>query len=98
MRIQIDDNFLMDTDDNNFILKEVKISNGEKTKGEKVENIVGYYGKIEHLIEAYFTKQLLRSDATSFDELLVEVRSLRTYLKTLFRPREKECDCDGQHN
>jgi hypothetical protein len=83
MRVQLDDRFIITSDESNFILKEVRISEGEKTKGEIIETPVGYYGNLEHLFDAYLNKTLMKSNATEFAELLMEIRTVKRYIQSL---------------
>jgi hypothetical protein len=83
MRVELDNKFIITSDENNFILKEVRICDGEKTKGEKIETPVGYYGNLEHLFDAYLNKSLMKSEATELAELLMEVRTIKRYIQSL---------------
>ena len=80
MNIKLDENFRVTSDPNNFILNEIKIS--EKNKEEYVAN-QSFYGKLEDLFEAYFTKVIMNSKATDIGELLAEIRTTKRYIKTL---------------
>ena len=52
---------------------------GEKAKipGEDVENLVGYYSTIESALKALPTRMLIRSDAQSLAEVMLELKRYR---------------------
>lgn len=70
MRVQLDDKFVITSDENNFILKEGN-------------NAVGYYGNLEQLFDAYLNKSLMKSDATELSELLIEFRTIKRYIQSI---------------
>ena len=83
MRIKLDDKYVLTNDETQYMLKEVSISNGEKTKGNEVEKIVGYYSKVEDALKRYYDLLIFKSDAETIPELLTDIRVAKRYIETL---------------
>ncbi len=51
--IRIDENYGVDIDKCNYILKRIKVSQGNKHKGEEYTEVVGYYHDLVEALKRY---------------------------------------------
>ena len=81
MIIKLTDNYQISTDSLNYILqKRVIVTKGENEGNERVEN-VGYYGKIEHLLNALIEQRIKVLDIDSIASLRAEISRLKDFIK-----------------
>lgn len=81
MIIKLTDNYQISTDSLNYILqKRVIVTKGENEGNERVEN-VGYYGKIEHLLNALIEQKIKDLDIDSIASLRAEISRLKDFIK-----------------
>jgi hypothetical protein len=74
----VGDKYIITSDEYNLVLKEKRIS--KETK--KVNFVtIGYYGKLEQLVSALFTKELRDSEATSIRYLVDTLHHVGNSLK-----------------
>ncbi len=89
MNIEINVNkkgYRISSDRHQFILSEIRISktsNKRYKKGEKVYKDIGFYTKLETLINSLCMLKLKASDATTLKDLKEEILSIRTWLNTI---------------
>jgi hypothetical protein len=79
MNIELTKEWRIDTDPMNFMLQTRRVVQNGKTKGDVVWDTVGFYGNLDHALEAFLKHSMLRSDITGIDELkslLASVRSI----------------------
>jgi hypothetical protein len=78
-------NYNIERDKMNWILQEKRVSNPNhpNSKGEvKVRYVeVGYYGKIEHLVNALLNKELLQSDINTLEDIKTTLYQAQNVLK-----------------
>ena len=72
MKIKIDENLYLESDENQLMLK--KYSGKLDTQGRETYRVIGYYGNIEHAAKSILDRIVLDSDATSFEALRKEVK------------------------
>ena len=72
MKIKIDENLYLESDENQLMLK--KYSGKLDTQGRETYRVIGYYGNIEHATKSILDRIVLDSDATSFEALRKEVK------------------------
>jgi hypothetical protein len=79
--INLDENYKIYTDKNNFILVEIK-KKGEDAKnpGEEREVLVGYYGTLEFALKGYINHNI-KNDLP--DEILTLLNTLQTLYKNI---------------
>lgn len=79
MKIHIENNIYLESDEQQFLLKEYTGNTYTNKKGEEVETYknLGYYGTIEHAIKGIINKKLLKSNATTLMELRNDVSNLK---------------------
>lgn len=80
LNIQLDDNYTLTSDESNFILNKITIN--QKTKEPYVSS-QSFFGDIEGVLQAYLTHTTRNSNSTSIEELLIEMRTTRRYIKTI---------------
>ena len=69
MRIKINENYCITSDERNFILNKVTVGNGEKNKGEIIEKPLSFSSTIQGALKIWSDLDLKASDATSLKEL-----------------------------
>lgn len=76
--------FLIKSDDNQFILSELKVSEKKESKsfGQEVERNPLYYPKLSQLSDKLFQLEISRSDAETLSDVLTVVRSTRKLIET----------------
>jgi len=81
MIIKLTDNYQISTDSLNYILqKRVIVTKGENEGKERIEN-VGYYGKIERLLNALLEIKIKDLDVDSITSLQAEISRLEDFVK-----------------
>lgn len=77
MKIMIDDTYGICSDENNYILFELKIK-GEKSKnvGEVVESNVGYYGTLQQALKGYARVSTRQPNQDGYKELLQKLDNI----------------------
>lgn len=81
MIIKLTDNYQISTDSLNYILqKRVIVTKGENEGNERIEN-VGYYGKVENLLNALLEIKIKELDVDSIMSLQAEISSLKNFVK-----------------
>ena len=78
MDIKLKGNYVITSDNNQFILSKVLV---KQKSSEEYYSSVGFYGSLEHALNAYTKNVILQSEATSIKELLDELASIKQYLK-----------------
>ena len=83
MKIKLDGNVYLESDDQQFLLKEYTGKTYTNKKGEEVETYrnLGYYGTIQQAIKGIVRKKLLESDATTLQEIKSDVNKLEKYIE-----------------
>jgi bacterioferritin (cytochrome b1) len=87
MNLQLDEKYFLETDENNFILKELKVN--QKTK-EKYKEAIAYQSTLEQIMTSYMNKLFKKSKATTVEELLGDIRATKRYIQILFDNHIKE--------
>ncbi len=77
MRLMIDDKMGITSDENNFVLFELKVL-GEKSKnaGELTESTIGYYGTLVQALRGYSKYSLRSSEAKGLKEVLAKLDAI----------------------
>lgn len=77
-------NFNIERDKYNWVLQEKRVPNANHpmTKSTEARFVdVGYFGKVEHLINALLNKELLRSDVNTLDDIKQTLFHIENTLK-----------------
>lgn len=86
MEIKIGDNFIVTSDEYNWILKQKQVSDPNhrfsksKTPVERFV-VVGYFGKIEQLTNSLLERYLKVSEATNIQDLIKTLQQAQNVLK-----------------
>ena len=86
MNLQLDEKYFLETDEKNYILKELKVN--QKTN-EEYKEAVAYQSTLEQIMTSYINKLFKKSDAETIEELIADIRTIKKYVKNLF---SKEVD------
>ena len=79
-RVNIDGVYYVRLENHNYVLCKSRISNGEKTKGQEVEYVIGYYSDFENLFNRYFKECVvnrsigLTMELNDFIKLIKEIK------------------------
>lgn len=83
MKVQIEGNLYLESDSQQFILKEYtgkqSIKDGVATDLFKTH---GYFSNIESALNKFTKMKIMESTATTLSELLAEVKGIRSYIKS----------------
>jgi hypothetical protein len=69
VRIKLDDEYEIDTDEHNFMLVHVKTIKDGKNAGQLRRDVVGYFGRLDYALERYALKAQFASKADGIDEV-----------------------------
>jgi len=87
MQLYLDENFHIETDSNNFILKFSNTYIGKDKKTNKDKEITSkdewYFPKLSQALETYFNESLKRSDSELITDLYIEVKRVEALIKTI---------------
>lgn len=81
MNVQLDEKYFLESDERNFILKELKVN--QKTK-EKYKEAVAYQSTLEQILTSYLNKLFKKSEAATLEELVVDIKTTKRYVQKLF--------------
>jgi hypothetical protein len=80
MKVQIEGNLYLESDERQFILKEYT---GKQDKdGKETFKIHGYYGSIHQALKGYTTMKIKQSTAVTLSELVLDVNRIETHIKS----------------
>lgn len=69
--------FFIDVDDNNFIVKDTYVSEGEKTKGQEIETVIGYHMTMENALHRIIRLKVTRNEGViDLNEYLTRYESI----------------------
>jgi len=85
MEIKIKDNLYLRSDDRNYILSEKRIKDKGEDKGKESWEDLGYYKKLDQLLQEYKDIFVRRLAITSFTELLKAYQGVDTTTRELGR-------------
>ena len=77
MKIMIDDTYGICSDENNYVLFEMKTKTEKsKSAGEQVESNVGYYGTIQQALKGYAKISTRQPNQDGYKELLQKLDAI----------------------
>lgn len=86
--IELINNFVVEADDKNVILKKRKFIEDKKTGLMKEKfDLVGYYGDLTNALNACIRrteKEIIQSDCTSLKDLILQLNEVKKTLKIMF--------------
>lgn len=68
-----------------IILNEKKVIKSGENKGKEYFSPIGYYSTVENCMDALLQFKIRESDATSFKELVDEVKKISKFIREGFR-------------
>lgn len=74
MRIKLDDTYILESDQYNVWVSAKRVSHTGK---ERMENVTGYYRRIEDLLDDYIDRKVLASKATSLSALKKDIAAIK---------------------
>jgi hypothetical protein len=79
--IKINKNFIIDSDENQFIVKEVGTIQDKNSKnyGEETYNVIGYYGTLEqalHGLEKVLSRRAIKVKTYTLKKAIEEIRAI----------------------
>lgn len=85
MRVMLDDKYGIGSDENNFVLFEVKVKGKDsKDVGGVYDVIIGYYGNLEQTLQGYVRNSLRRdNDINHLKELVNAIDKLNKTIKDI---------------
>ena len=77
MYINLDETYIIKSDENNYILCELKVaSESAKNAGEIVEKTIGYYGNIQAALRGYTKISTRQPNQDGYKELLQKLDAI----------------------
>ncbi|EGZ4375697.1 hypothetical protein AA129_002401 [Salmonella enterica subsp. enterica serovar Lexington] len=84
IRIEIDDKWVITSDQYQFILNEKKVVKSGKNAGEEWLDTIGYYPKINQLISVLIHHHIQQSSITTLDAMAAEIERIgETYASSI---------------
>lgn len=81
MKLQINEDYRITTDEKNVMLEQRKVYQEGKNKGQEYYNTIGYYGTLEGAFNGMLNHRIRTSDASSYKELIKLVAEVREDIK-----------------
>jgi hypothetical protein len=75
--------FRITHDGRQYVLSEIKEKTEGKNIGQSYETDIGYYAKLDALLERIIMVEVEAQDITTLKHLLTEIRNTRKYLQDL---------------
>ena len=77
MYINLDETYIIKSDENNYILCELRVaSDSAKNAGETIEKTVGYYGNIQSALRGYAKISTRQPNQDGYKELLQKLDAI----------------------
>lgn len=77
MRLMIDEKIGISSDENNFILFEIKVRGKDsKEAGAEFESTLGYYGTLQAALKGYAKYSVRHSDVKGMKELMAQLDAI----------------------
>ena len=85
MKIKINEKYEITNDERNYILNEISMSNGEKTKGEIIKTPKGFYSSLPNVLKAWAAYDLKNSDCTSVNDIISHIENQNKIIEGLLK-------------
>jgi len=86
MRIHIEDDLWITSDDRNYMIaKRAMYKNKEDGEEREQFNAIGYYSSLNSLIKGLLERKLRQSNATTLQELLKSVEGIKVWIDQLIK-------------
>ncbi len=80
MKVQIDTNLFLESDEHNFILRELKVSQSGRAKSK-----FKYFANLDGVLNHLFTRRVKQSKAQTLQQLLNEISAMKLEVKEKLR-------------
>lgn len=84
MKVHIENNLYLESDERQYILVEYSIAKSGKNEGEAVGRNLSYHPSIDSAIRALVQRKIKESTAQTLAELAQDVRRIDEYIRGLF--------------
>jgi hypothetical protein len=81
MKVHIEDNIYLESDERQFIIKKYTGSINKQTNQE-VFVPLGYYSQLESVVKALVRMKIRQSSATTFEELIQDLKRIEEWIKS----------------
>lgn len=81
MQVQIDENYKISSDLNNFILQEKRVAKQGKNEGKEHWVDIGYFSKLQTVLEYYIQRCLRTSEIDTLTKLSKRMDELEEIIK-----------------
>jgi len=85
--IELGNNFLLDSDDKQLILRKRQFKQEGKHKGDEYMTVVGYYGSTSQLVSALLDRRLYEAvrQFVDINEIVSEMEEFTQHLRNTFK-------------
>lgn len=80
MNIQLEKGIILQSDESQFTLRK---ENGVDKNGDTTYRTLGYYSDLEQSLQGYLKYKTRTSDATTLQQVLNEIKTLKKYIKNI---------------
>jgi flagellar biosynthesis chaperone FliJ len=80
MKVQIENNLFLESDERNFILREYTGKTDDK--GKELSKTHGYYGTVQQALKGLTRMKIKQSTALTLSELIVDVNRIDEYISS----------------
>lgn len=84
MKVHIEGNLYLESDERQYILVEYSIAKSGKNEGEPVGRNLSYHPTIESAIRSFANRKIKESTAQTLSEFTQELRKINEYIRGLF--------------
>ncbi|MGE6379899.1 hypothetical protein [Peribacillus muralis] len=82
MKVQIENEFYLESDDKQFIIKEY-IGKQDKEGNERFK-VYGYFGSIQQALKKFLSMKVMQSNAVTLSQLVEDVKRIEQYIDSKF--------------
>ncbi|EDC5935596.1 DUF5405 family protein [Salmonella enterica subsp. enterica serovar Kiambu] len=90
IRIEVDDKWVITSDQYQFILNEKKVVKSGKKAGEEWLDTIGYYPKINQLISGLVHHQIQTATINSLSEMAAQIEKLSFICEETFKAAKND--------
>lgn len=83
MKVHVGDNIYIESDERQFVIKQYKGATDKD--GNEVYKTLGYFGSLKAAIKKLVTIEVMKSEAKTLKELLVDIKQIESKIDELIR-------------
>lgn len=80
MKVQIEENLFLESDERNFFIKE--LTGKQDKNGNDISKTHGYYSTVQQALNGLLQLKVKQSTAVTLSELISEVKSIEGYIRS----------------